>query len=217
MASTIVPFHVDQFAAEGPLRVLVVDDHEPWRAVVRRLLNDRCVVGEAKDGCEAVDLAATRQPDVVLLDVGMPGINGMQTALLIRQVAPSAKIVFLSVTGDRALIEHAFQIGAQGYVLKTDACRELAAAIEAVTHNKHFVSSGAEQDLQSQNGVAGLTLIEPGKLRESDSGQSGPRSADRHSLGRYSSSLLFLCGSLKFIYQHAHALLDRHAGRASSV
>ena len=130
------------------------------------MIDDRRVVGEAKDGCEAVDLAATLQPDVVLLDVGMPGINGMETALLIRQVAPNAKIVFLTVTGDRDLIEHAFQVGALGYVLKTDG-RELGAAIEAAIHNSHFVSSGAVQDLrsQSQSPVAGL------RLPESDSGQ----------------------------------------------
>ena len=131
------------------------------------MIDDRRVVGEAKDGCEAVDLVATLQPDVVLLDVGMPGINGMETALLIRQVAPNAKIVFLTVTGDRDFIEHAFQVGALGYVLKTDGGRELGAAIEAAIHNRHFVSSGAVQDLrfQSQSPVAGL------RLHESDTAQ----------------------------------------------
>jgi DNA-binding NarL/FixJ family response regulator len=98
------------------------------------------VVGEASDGPEAIRKAQALKPDLVLLDVGLPIVNGIETAQQISEVTPYAKIVFLTQNSSTDIIEAALSSGAQGYVLKMDVCRELLLAIKSVLRGERFVS-----------------------------------------------------------------------------
>jgi DNA-binding NarL/FixJ family response regulator len=125
------------------VRVLVVDDVEDWRRFVSSMLRAEPfeIVGEASDGLMAVQLAEQMQPTVVLLDIGLPGLDGIKAGAGIGRVAPDAKIVFVSQEFDSDIIRAALQLGAWGYVLKSDAARELVKAINTVLSGKDFVSS----------------------------------------------------------------------------
>jgi DNA-binding NarL/FixJ family response regulator len=124
------------------VRVLVVDDVEDWRRFVSSMLRAEPfeIVGEASDGLMAVQLAEQMQPTVVLLDIGLPGLDGIKAGAGIRRVAPDAKIVFVSQEFDPDIIRAALQLGAWGYVLKSDAARELVKAINTVVGGEDFVS-----------------------------------------------------------------------------
>ena len=92
------------------LRILIVDDFDPWRIYLRSLLEKRPgfqVVGEATDGLQAVDKAQTLQPDLILLDIGMPGLNGIAAAERIRKLSPNSKMLFLSVENTAEFVEAA--------------------------------------------------------------------------------------------------------------
>ena len=125
------------------IRVLVVDDHEPWRRFVGIAFTKHHrlqVVGEASDGLEAVQKAQELQPDLVLLDMGLPTLNGIESALRIQDLVPAAKILFVSQNSDPDVIGAALRNGASGYLLKIDAMRGLFAAVEAVIRGDRFVS-----------------------------------------------------------------------------
>jgi DNA-binding NarL/FixJ family response regulator len=98
------------------------------------------VIGEASDGLEAVQKARELQPDLILLDMGLPTLNGIESALRIRPLVPEAKILFVSQNSDPDVIGAALSNGASGYLLKTDARRGLFAAVEAVIRGDKFVS-----------------------------------------------------------------------------
>jgi DNA-binding NarL/FixJ family response regulator len=126
------------------IRILLVDDFKDWLHQVRLLLQSRpeCqVIAEASDGPEAVQKAQDLKPDIILLDVGLPQLNGIETARQIRQLSPSSKIVFLSQNNNLDTVRVALRTGAQGYVRKTDVKRELLPAMDAVLRGKQFVSS----------------------------------------------------------------------------
>ena len=128
------------------IRVLVVDDFEPWRQRICGMLQactDLRVVAEVRDGLEAVQKAEL-QPDLVVLDIGLPHLNGLEAAKRILQIAPGAKIIFLTTNNDRDVVRAALRDGAKGYVLKTDATRELLTAVRKVLGGEHFVSSGIQ-------------------------------------------------------------------------
>jgi DNA-binding NarL/FixJ family response regulator len=99
------------------------------------------IVSEASDGLEAVQKSRELQPDLILLDVGLPGMNGIEAARQMRQIAPHSKIVFLSENLCPAIVQEAFCIGAWGYVVKSDAGHDLVAAVETILEDKQFVSS----------------------------------------------------------------------------
>jgi DNA-binding NarL/FixJ family response regulator len=126
------------------VRILIVDDCEPWRRMVFSLLQEHPnwqIVSEASDGLEAVQKSRELQPDLILLDVGLPGMNGIEAARQMRQIAPHSKIVFLSENLCPAIVQEAFCIGAWGYVVKSDAGHDLVAAVETILEDKQFVSS----------------------------------------------------------------------------
>jgi len=114
--------------------VLIVDDYAPWRANVRRILAVRPewkIVGEACDGPDAVQKATEFQPDIVVLDITMPGFNGIEAAKLIRQQSPKSAIVFLTQNDDQDICDAALAVGSARYVLKVNASRDLRPAIDA--------------------------------------------------------------------------------------
>jgi DNA-binding NarL/FixJ family response regulator len=124
-------------------RVLVVDDYEPWRAFVAATLKNQSkfrIIGEAKDGSEAVQIAQQLQPDLILLDIGLPTLNGIEAARRIREVSPKSRILFVSENRSRDIAEEALRTGAFGYVVKAAAPGELLPAMEAVLQDKRFVS-----------------------------------------------------------------------------
>ena len=126
------------------IRILVVDDFEPWRHFVALALEKHShlqIVFEAADGLQAVNKAAELQPDLILLDIGLPTLNGIDAARRIRDLAPNAKILFLSENNSPDIVEAALNTGARGYVIKSDAGRELFPAIQAVVGGEQFVSA----------------------------------------------------------------------------
>ena len=98
------------------------------------------VIGEASDGLEAVRQAQELQPDLILMDIGLPKLNGIEAAFRIHQIHPNAKILFASQNEDADVVRAALNNGAHGYVLKADAKNELLAAVEEVIRGGRFVS-----------------------------------------------------------------------------
>ena len=122
----------------------MVDDNEPFRQFVASMLRDRenlNVIGEAGDGLEAVKRAEALQPDLILLDIGLPELNGLEAARQIGNLAPKARIIFLTQESASDVIDEALSLGAWGYVAKVQAGRELLVAMEMVMQGQRFVSS----------------------------------------------------------------------------
>jgi DNA-binding NarL/FixJ family response regulator len=129
---------------ETNIRVLVVDDYEPFRDFVcstLKKLPEVQVIGEVSDGTEAVQKAQELLPDLVLLDIGLPTLNGIEVARRIRELSPTSKILFVSANHSTEMVETALRLGARGYLLKLDAQLELLAAVESVLQGKKFVSA----------------------------------------------------------------------------
>jgi DNA-binding NarL/FixJ family response regulator len=125
------------------IRLLLVDDHEVARRGIRSVLAGNPeikVVGEAEDGEEAVNSAAELHPEIILLDISLPGISGIEAARSIRKVSPKSRIVFVSQHDSIRIAKDALGDGASGYVVKSDAGRDLLNAIEAVREGRIFVS-----------------------------------------------------------------------------
>ena len=126
------------------VRVLVVDDYEPWQRFASTTLRNHPeleVVGNISDGLEAVQKAQELQPDLILLDIGLPTLNGIEAARRIREVSSDSKILFVSENRSVDVAEEALSTGAGGYVIKSDAASELLPAIKAVLEGKRFVSA----------------------------------------------------------------------------
>ncbi len=126
-------------------RILIADDHRIVREGLRALLGDHSaitVVGEAEDGRKAVELAARLRPDVVIMDVTMPGLNGIEATRQIVAANPGIRVIALSIHSDRQFVLRMFEAGASGYLLKEGAFEELARAVSAVVEGKAFVSPG---------------------------------------------------------------------------
>jgi len=123
------------------LRVLVVEDYEPFRRFVCSTLGKRPelqLICEVSDGLEAVQKAEELQPDLIVLDIGLPTLNGIEAARRIRTLAPESKILFLSQESSADVVQEAFSLGALGYVVKEHAESELLAAVEAVRQGRQF-------------------------------------------------------------------------------
>jgi two-component system response regulator NreC len=125
------------------IQILVVDDHEVVRRVICSLLSSDPilnVVCQTADGEQAVEKAQELQPDLVLLDISLPGISGLEAARRIRKVSPKSQIIFLSQHDSLQIVRDALNVGGHGYVAKIDAGVELLKAIRAVREGKWFVS-----------------------------------------------------------------------------
>jgi len=129
---------------QSSFRVLVVDDFGPWRRLMCDILQERSnlqIISEATDGMEAVQKASELQPDLIILDIGLPTLNGIEAARRIRNLAPNSKILFLSENYSGDIARGALSTGGHGYVIKSDAGIELLAAVDAVLLGKQFISS----------------------------------------------------------------------------
>ncbi len=128
-------------------RTLVVEDNKPFLDHLRGTLQSYpCVdvISQAENGLDAVERAAALHPDLILLDIGLPGLNGIDAAHRIRTLAPQAKIVFLTQESSPEVVQEALTLGACGFVLKASYGRDLPLAIDAVSHCKKFVSDGLD-------------------------------------------------------------------------
>ena len=129
----------------SPIRVLVVDDYAPFQRFVCSTLEQRPelqIVGKASDGLEALQKVAELQPDLILLDIGLPTLNGIEAARQIRKLAPHSKILFLSQESSPEVVQEGFDVGGLGYVIKARAGNELLVAVDTVCKGRHFVSAG---------------------------------------------------------------------------
>lgn len=131
-------------SASAVVRVLVVDDFEPFRRFLCGALKARPqlqVVGEASDGLELLKKDKDLQPDLVLLDIGLPKLNGIEAAKRLSRIVPDASILFISQSDEADVIAAAMSNGAKGYVWKQTAQSDLLPAVEAVLRDHRFVSS----------------------------------------------------------------------------
>jgi DNA-binding NarL/FixJ family response regulator len=141
-------WHLAELGGVYVLRILVADDHEVARKGIRSLLEDRPgweVCGEAKDGREAVDLAGQLNPDILLLDIGMPNLNGLDAARQILATTPDARILILTIHDSEQVVREVLAAGARGFLLKSDAGRDLIAAVEALQNRRTFFTSKVAQ------------------------------------------------------------------------
>ena len=167
------------------IRVLVVDDHAVVREGIRSVLERQPgfeVVGEAGDGASALKLAAATAPDVVVLDVSMPGGSGLRTAADLRTQVPEARVLILSMHDNAEYVLEAVRAGASGYLLKDSAATDLRQAVTAVHGGMNYFSSAVE---------AQLTAAKRGEIdRESQSGKLGMLSGrEREVLARIARGL----------------------------
>jgi DNA-binding NarL/FixJ family response regulator len=126
------------------IRVLIVDDYEPWYRFVSNTLQNHSkfeIIAAATDGLEAVQKARELQPDLILLDIGLPSLNGIEVGRRIRELSPKSKILFLSENRDAEVAQEALNTGAGGYVVKSDAGSDLLPAVKAVLEGKRFISA----------------------------------------------------------------------------
>jgi DNA-binding NarL/FixJ family response regulator len=126
------------------VRVLVVEDHLPFRRFISTALNKERnlqIIGEVSDGLDAIQSAVKLKPDLILLDIGLPTLNGIEVARQIRRLVPQSKIIFLTMESDADVVQEAASLGASGYVVKAMAGADLLTALESVISGRQFASS----------------------------------------------------------------------------
>ena len=201
MTSVSIRFEGDSLATSST-RVLLVDDFDPFRRLLRSILQSEFELGaivEASDGGEAIALAQALQPDLILLDIGLPRVDGIEAARRIRELAPGSKIVFVSQESSIDIVQMALGVGASGYVVKMDIGSELLNAVKAVLRGGRFVGSRfaghsffATSDVQSPRSARGDKIVR--SLQGQDL-----QIARRHEAGFYSDDVSLLDGFTQFV------------------
>jgi DNA-binding NarL/FixJ family response regulator len=138
----------------SPIRVLVIEDFVAFRRVISSILGKKRelqIICEVSDGLEAVQKAEELKPDLILLDIGLPALNGIEAARQIRKRSPESKILFLSQESSADVVQEALSLGALGYVVKAHVGSDLLAAVEAVLSGKQFVSTLANDNIPSRS------------------------------------------------------------------
>jgi DNA-binding NarL/FixJ family response regulator len=128
----------------SPVRILVVEDFAPFRQFVSEMLetgHDLQIIGEVSDGLEAVHKAVELRPDLILLDIGLPTLNGIEVAREIRKLVPESKIIFLTQESSADTVRAAHKLGAWGYIVKANAASDLLPALDAVISGEPFFST----------------------------------------------------------------------------
>ncbi len=199
-------------------RILLVDDHTVLRAGLRALLaahDGLEVVGDAADGAEAVRLAQALRPDVVVMDIGMPGVNGIDATARIKRENPTTKVLVLSMHDDQGYLRQVLRAGASGYVLKKAADTELLAAIQAAARGDVFLDPAMAKVLvgevmeptAARGEIPALSNRERDVLRLVARGHTNQQVADR------------LCISVKSVETYKARLMEKLGlkGRAELV
>lgn len=138
--------------ANASIRVLVVEDHERYREFMSSLLQNSLrfrVISQVANGAEAVPIAKNLRPDLILLDIGLPGLNGIEVARRILQLCPGSKILFVSQESSEDVVKEALNTGALGYVLKGDVGSDLLPAMNSVLLGKKFMSRAVRRELEA--------------------------------------------------------------------
>ncbi len=200
------------------IRILLADDHAVLRAGLRALLSaqgDLEVVGEASDGAEAIRLTQALHPDVVVMDIGMPGVSGIDATARIKHDLPAAKVLILSMHDDRGYLRQVLRAGASGYVLKKAADTELLAAIRAAARGEVFLDPALAKALVDEvvepkragSEIPALSDREREVLRLIAHGHTNQQVADR------------LCISVKSVETYKARLMEKLGlkGRAELV
>lgn len=134
------------------IRVILVDDHKLLRDGLRNIIEQRSnmhVIGEASDGREAIKICAKLLPNIIVMDVAMPGLNGVEATKQINKIHPNIKVIGLSMHSSKQFIQSMFKAGAYGYLLKDGDAEELIAAISTVMQNKKYLSKDINQEFLS--------------------------------------------------------------------
>ncbi len=146
----------------APLRIFLADDHELLRSGIRCLLEAEPgweVCGEASNGRDAVDQVAYLRPDIVIIDIGMPELNGLEATRQIVKSSEKTKVIILTVHESHQVVREVLNAGAKGYILKSDASRDLVTAIQALQRNKTFFTSKVAE-LRLDSCLQGKSVIE---------------------------------------------------------
>lgn len=154
----------------GALRILIADDHDLMRRGLKSLIEAHAgweIVAEAHTGAEATAKAEELKPDIAILDISMPELNGLEAARRIRKISPRTEILILSVHYSDRLIRDILEAGVRGYVVKSDSDRDLVIAIEALANHKPFLTPQAtEVMLSGLSGARGASPADPDALKE---------------------------------------------------
>lgn len=204
-----------------PVRILIADDHNVVRSGLRVLLDaqaDLEVVGEASSGEETVERTVALRPDICLLDIAMPGLNGLEAGRRIREEAPEVRIIVLTMYDDEAYLRQFLEIGAAGYVLKKAADTELVNAIRAVHRGESFVYPSLMRRL-----IDSYLGQEPSTTTRQDSEEISPREVEvlrLVALGYTSQQIADeLCISVSTVETHRAHIMEKLGlkGRAQLV
>jgi DNA-binding NarL/FixJ family response regulator len=209
-------------------RVLLADDHKLFRAGIRALLRtvaDVEIVAEASDGREALRLIAAHHPDIVLMDIMMPGLNGLDAAARIVRTFPHTRVVILSMNADEDSVLKAIRAGAVGYLVKTADPAELELAIRAIERGERFLSSAVSEHVLSaclsrvkkeQTSIERLTLRQREVLQLIAEGHTTKEIANKLAISTKTAEA-YRADLMKALEIHDIASLTRYAIRAGLV